>query len=137
MKIAYFAWIDTSKESGVLHKITRQMRAWQQRGVEVKLFALSSSTGICDCLKNIPVESITCSRIRNGLVVSRQLFSKLLDWKPDVIYYRFLCYFPFLPSIMKNIPTFLEIVTNDLAEYKVTYPRIIYLYQKFTRNLVL
>ena len=137
MRIAYLAWINTSQESGVLKKITRQIAAWNQRGITVKLFALSPSTDLCHCLNNIPVEVIQCSRIRAGLIKSSFLFSRLWHWRPDVIYYRYLCYFPFLNFLMKKIPTFLEINANDVAEYKVSYSRVINIYHALTRELVL
>jgi hypothetical protein len=38
---------------------------------------------------------------------------------------------------MKRIPTFLEINTNDLTEYKVTYSKVIYRYHVLTRESVL
>src|SRR5687767_10232946 len=98
MKIAYLAWIDTSQESGVLKKIANQITAWNRRGVTVKLFALSPSTNVCHYLVNIPVEIVQCDRIRAGVIKSSFLFSRLREWKPDVIYYRYLCYFPFLYS---------------------------------------
>ena len=137
MKIAYFAWINTSQESGVLKKISKQIAAWSQRGITVKLFALSPSLYVCDCLENISVEVIQCSRIRSGLIKSGSLFSRLLDWKPDVIYYRYLCYFPSLSTIMKKTPTFLEINSYDVAEYRVSYSKVINFYHTHTREFVL
>jgi len=46
MRIAYLVHWDVSHETGVLKKITSQIRAWQHSDHTVKLFAVSFGNGI-------------------------------------------------------------------------------------------
>ena len=63
MRIAYFVHWDVSHETGVLKKITSQIRAWQHNNHTVKLFAVSFGNGIWAGLEGIQVERIFCPTI--------------------------------------------------------------------------
>jgi glycosyltransferase involved in cell wall biosynthesis len=50
---------------------------------------------------------------------------------------RFYLYYPALERLMRAIPTYLEINSNDLTEYRHNHPRYIYLYHRATRGRIL
>ena len=136
MKIAYFIHWDTSRESGVLQKVKSQLGAWQTMGHQVKLFALSPSEQVWSQLDHIPVEVVAGSRSGRFFKSSR-IGCLMRDWKPDLIYVRFFIYYPFFTGIAKRFPIFFEFNTNDIDEYRLTFPRYLYLYHRITRKHII
>lgn len=133
MKIAYFIHIDINQESGILKKVKDQIRAWQAMGHQVKLFALSPSERVWSKLDNIPVEVVSGSRMGRFLK-SGKIYKLIEDWKPDLVYARFIIYYPFFDNIAKRFPIFFEVNSNDIEEYKLTNSWYLYLYHRMTRG---
>jgi hypothetical protein len=137
MKIAYVAQMDVSQESGVLKKMAAQMRAWIAEGHQVCLFALSRNEGVSAVLQGLSVETVTCSRIRHCFLQAGLLVQRVLNWQPDVVYLRFYLYYPALGKLMRALPTYLEVNSNDVSEYRQNHPRYVYFYHRATRGHLL
>jgi glycosyltransferase involved in cell wall biosynthesis len=137
VKIAYVAQWDVSQESGVLKKMAAQMRAWVAEGHQVCLFVLTRHAGISAALHGLPVEPVVCPQIRHGVLRAGALVQRVLAWQPDVVYLRFYLYYPALERLMRAIPTYLEINSNDLTEFRHNHPLSVYLYHRATRGRIL
>lgn len=134
MKIAYVAEWDTSHGSGVLKKIAAQIRAWQQMGHTVQLFALSPRPALWAELHDLAVDVVVSPRIRTSLLRAGLVVERVLAWQPDAVYLRFYLAYPALWRLAEKLPTFLELNTEDVAEFRLTHPPYVYLYHRLTRD---
>ena len=137
MRIAYVAHWDVGRESGVLKKMAMQTRLWQEKGQDVRLFALSKSPGIWEGFGSIPTHVVA-----RGNILARQgnwsdLANAVLAWKPDVCYMRFTTFYPALGRMLRKVPTIFEINSDDLLEYRLRLSRSRYRYHRTTRGLIL
>ncbi len=136
MRIAYYAPVDVSIESGVCKKLLSQVITWLSHGVEVKVFAYSASQKVWDGFPRhlIDIEVVARGDVLNRLQRVSRLVRSILDWKPDLVYMRQGFYYPPLEYLMRKVPTVLEINTNDLAEYRLYLSPAKYLYHRVTRE---
>ncbi|MBA3044793.1 MAG: glycosyltransferase family 4 protein [Euryarchaeota archaeon] len=121
MKIAYLLLEeDFSVESGVLKKISAQIRAWVSYDYEVTLFVISDNTKIWEGIRDLSI--IICksekSTIMTSITGKKSLLHKIIEWKPDIIYARFAVKYQLLKPIMKKYPTIIEINSDDIVEFK-------------------
>ena len=112
MKIAYVAFEDFNTESGVLKKVVKQMQYWIQNGHDVRLLVVSSQLDVWTGIGNIQV-SIFQPNDDKGLLNYFQ------SWHPDVVYVRVPFKARHMWHVTKNIPTFFEINSDDLIEFKM------------------
>jgi len=137
MKIAYLIYFDVGRESGVLNKIRSQIQCWTALGHQVTLFVLSPSlqiwTGLDGVETNIIHGSTRWSRNRN----MRKLGKEVINWQPDIIYWRFGTFVTSLLDLFHQIPTVTEINTYDLGEKRKALPLHKYLYHRLTRGRLL
>lgn len=134
MRVAYYAPVDISLESGVCKKILSQARVWLANGVEVKVFAYSTSRKVWEGFPDHLVEVVARGNAFNRLQRVNWLVRSILEWKPDLVYMRLGFYYPPLEYLMQKIPTVLEINTNDIAEARLYLSRAKYLYYRVTRR---
>lgn len=134
MRIAYYAPVDVSIESGVIKKLLSQVTAWLAHQVEVKVFAYSTSWKIWEGFPASLIEVVARGNALNRLHRVNRLVRSILDWKPDVVYMRTGFYYPPLEYLMRTVPTVLEINTNDLAEARLYLSPAKYLYYRVTRQ---
>jgi hypothetical protein len=137
MRIAYVSRLGLDRERGVLKKVVSQVRTWLANGEEVKLFTLSGTGKIWDEIADLPIEVVLSGTKLMPLLRAHTLIKRVIAWQPDVAYVRWGPNYPSLPILMKNVPTLMEINTDDLAEFRVLLPWIKYLYHRATRNRVL
>lgn len=137
MRIAYFLEWDASRESGVLKKIAGQVREWTKRGNEVKLFVITPADQVWVGINDLSIELFKSTRVRQNFYYTIQLAKRIKEWKPDLIYSRFVLYYPALETIVKSFPLVYEINSNDLAEYKINFPSYLYFYHRLTRRRAL
>jgi glycosyltransferase involved in cell wall biosynthesis len=137
LRIAYLAQWDTHREDGVLKKIARQVRAWQDAGHEVVFFALTRDSHLAPCLDGLDVQTTLLRTKLDLFWVPTKTSANILPWKPDVVYTRFNKYFPALQKLAARNPLIVEINTNDLEEFRFTTGRVIYLYHRLTRDILL
>jgi len=50
-----------------------------------------------------------------------QAAEEILEWAPDVVYFRRSLYYPPFERVFKAVPTVIEVQTNELAEYFVQH----------------
>lgn len=134
MRVAYYAPVDVSLESGVCKKILSQVRAWRASGVEVKVFAYSVSWRAWEGFPAHLIEVVDRGGPLNRLQRVNRLVRSILEWKPDLVYMRLGFYYPPLEYLMQKIPTVLEINTNDIAEARLYLSPVKYLYYRVTRR---
>ena len=116
MKIAYLFHLNKLND-GVYKKIVSQLVFWEAEGHSVKAFHVTRD----DPLAQEQWYIFKYTPHINGLVSRLNAWDKavknVLVWKPDIVYYRYDVYYPALRQLMKNIPTIVEINTNDVKEY--------------------
>lgn len=136
MRIAYFARIDVGYPSGVLKKITRQIKHWEAQGNEVKLFALSqpceSPTHLLD---QISVTYFTTKNYLDLFIKAVPVELAIGKWKPDIVFLRYSSYYPFLYSlVLKKTPTILDVNSNYDKEYKRIHHKLAYFFHRTTKD---
>jgi len=144
MRIAYVCryYDNVIMRGGVGRKIQSQIRYWQMRDQEVRLFVLSPddiktedfSVFQYHATTNLPILkdlSMTLSRSREVL----KLIDSVRVYKPDLIYMRFGRYIYPIHRLYKLAPIILELNTDDINE-KRQLGRLLYLFNRFTRSLI-
>jgi len=108
MKIAYLLSSNEIEiSSGVHQKIQNQKRLWEKQGNVVKLFYMKPRTRqSTKCIKKyIELQS-----------AAKNISVKILKFKPNILYARYLIYVPAISSLLKQVPTVFEINSDDIAE---------------------
>lgn len=137
MKIAYVARWHIQRESGVLKKIRDQIRAWMDRGHDVRLFVLGTSAGVWSGLQGIDVCAVSAIGMLERERRARELVRDILAWAPDVVYLRFSTHFFAFEPLFRALPVIVEVNTDDIAEYTAYLPWTKYLLHRATRNRTL
>jgi glycosyltransferase involved in cell wall biosynthesis len=128
---------EVATENGISKKIAMQLSAWAQSGPEVRYFALTATGEVWPGLTTARTEVWARGHPLLRAVRSRVLCTRIRQWRPDVIYFRFAHHSPGLPRLFREIPTIAEINSDDLAEYRNTLPVAKQLYHRITRPRVL
>ncbi len=135
MKVAYLIELDAFNDSGVLKKITSQVKIWNKLGVNGQLFLVSKPPGDKKNLVSYLDERFTHVYYSkwinlfynltgrkhvylNKIVTSLSVFSAIKKFSPDVIYYRFGSWFPGQVLRFSDFPLVVEINSNDIEEAK-------------------
>lgn len=137
MKIAYLAYWDVSRGDGVVKKMSAQMSAWLEQGHAVKLFAASASETVWGGLDHLQVGTVQSTRQFTHCFQTWPLVSRLLAWKPELVYLRFHMCYPGLARMMRRVPTVLEMNTDDVKERRLSQPWYECVYHQATRGYVL
>jgi glycosyltransferase involved in cell wall biosynthesis len=137
MKIAYVAQFGMSAASGVLKKISAQMRAWLAAGHDVRYFGLAYDTAVWEGIRDLEIELVTGRRLRDFALRAGALVERVLAWQPDLVYLRFYLYYPALGRLVRRAPTCLEVNTHDVAEYRMNHPAYVYWWHRATRARIL
>lgn len=138
MKIAYLIHWNEGPGSGVFKKVLGQVTAWFRLGHDVSLF-LYTHHWEQDWNQEFQDVPLHVQRYRGGfgrLSDFRRLITEVKRWEPDVVYHRFDLYYPGLPSLLRRIPSVIEVNTNDLIEMQ-SGGKFRYLYHRLTRAAVL
>lgn len=137
LKIAYYIYWNTNREDGVLKKVVRQARVWQENGHDVHLFFLSKSKKISSCLLDLQFERVLVRKKVDFLFAAKRLAKSILNWHPDLVYLRFDKYYPGMEILHRQCPVVLEINTNDIRQLKVNSALPVRIYHALTRDIVL
>src|SRR5438552_817926 len=113
MRIAYIADWDASTESGVLKKMTEQVRIWHGLGNDVGLFLMSPIRGTWSGLNSVPVTVVPGANPIGRSLAYRALVRLTASWAPDIAYHRFFTFRPGLRWLQRRFPMVLEINTDD------------------------
>jgi glycosyltransferase involved in cell wall biosynthesis len=141
MKIIYIVSEDIAKNTGIVQKIRAQTNIWKDKGHEVLIVSLSSSSKESFLNDSVILEikktrSIV-SKIISYFTKAKKLDNVLAEFKPDVIYMRYVMYYPFLPSVLnKYAPYVIEINSDDVVETKIRNKKH-FIYNYLFRNCLL
>lgn len=137
MKIAYLFHLN-EPSVGVYKKITAQIAIWKTDGHNVAAFQVT--TGTTSMLTPTKQWHLFTYKSSIEKFVSRikawdDAVKSILEWKPDVVYYRYDKYYPALHRLVNNIPVVVEVNTDDVKEYFLN-SKIRGLYNLLTRSLI-
>ncbi len=138
-KIAYIVYSNENATSGVLKKITTSINTWQIFGIQSKLFILTSNKKLkTQLISNFYHDSIQIyffNSNKNKIVQFKKLINDVINFYPNIVYYRYHMFLPGYLKLASKIPVIIEVNTNDIIERKIQ-SKIIYIINKFTRNIV-
>ncbi|TLX45309.1 hypothetical protein C1E24_19715 [Pseudoalteromonas phenolica] len=115
-RIAYLLSHDITKGDGVAKKVATQITEWKNQGVEVKVFCLVPTVknmGEDYCLYPMP------GPLAARLTLNSHLFEDIVNFKPDVVYYRYDTWSVTVAKLKKRFKFIAELNTDDLAESKL------------------
>ncbi len=122
MLIAYIFHLIDGPESGVFKKIMDQSHQWINHGNKVAFFILTQ-TGLAksfiDRAAGIPTFVYEYEGIAKRSRRLSQLFASVVDYLPSIVYYRYDLYHPAFRHLSKKIPVFVEINSDDIAEFRM------------------
>lgn len=133
LRIAYVLHWNMFREDGVVKKIRTQIDYWKHVA-EVRLFALTPSGDMGD-VPALEAEIFPFSSFKGRLESTKRLVKRVLQWRPNVIYFRYNPPYPPMPKLFRNIPTLVELNTDDIEEYRLGAPHR-YWYNRLTRGQV-
>jgi len=125
MKIAYVISENLSQESGVITKIKSKIKYWKLEGHEVKVISLKSNNMTSILQDGIILSQYVKEKNLKKKILRRITISKILDdylsqYKPDIIYSRYISASPdIVPIFKKHAPYIVEINTDDREEFKL------------------
>lgn len=138
-KIAYIAYSNESATSGVIKKITTSINTWQNFDLKSKLFILTSNANLKTKLSASFSDNLAqvyfFNSNTNKLVQFKKLINDVINYYPDLVYYRYHMFLPGYLKLASKIPIVIEVNTNDIIERKI-HSKINYFLNKFTRNFV-
>ena len=121
----------------MLRKIVGQLRDWTERGHSVKLFALSDQTAANAALRDIEHEILPAGGAQVRLRQVRAMVDRIVDWHPDLAYFRMAAYYPPMKRLFQEVPVVVEMTTDDLAEYRQAMnPLKFTLYRSLRQNIL-
>lgn len=116
MKIAYLLSTDPHQENGVNRKVKSQTDAWRKAGNEIEIFTILVNKGDCR------VGKIIKSRVYHRkwiLLIGNELIRDIRSFDPQILYFRYELFKPFLLKIFKEFNTIVEINSDDIKELKL------------------
>lgn len=145
MKIAYIAESYTFKYSGVLSKLTSQLKIWNQSGHEAKLLLISlPAKHAVNKVDNMHIFTYKYAlflpkpfrQYANKILSVRSMKQYIQQFSPDVIYYRQSIWYPGLIGCLHQAPYIVELNTYDFGEKKLL-PLILRLYYAFGKRFII
>lgn len=134
MKIAYVITGKFEKEGGVEKKIYNQIKEWIKSDNKVKLF-IFTKYNVNSLFSSLDIEIISFKNYLD-LAINPFLIKKILNWRPDIIYFRQQRFtFPFY-IMFKKIPTVIEYNTDDVEELKLYASFWKRMYNLLTRGIM-
>jgi hypothetical protein len=139
LNIAYIAYASIIEQTGVFEKILCQVEALQSLNHKVHLIIIDSLS-TSDISYNVDM-NIICNKFAKLGVLSRYVFqffvpnklNRTLNLiKPDIIYFRYPLYLPFIGKVLyeTKVPIVMEINGNPLDELQAKGERLIYFIEK-------
>ena len=139
MKIAYVFSLSPDLSTGVFKKIKSQIRQWQAAGHTVRAYHVRPVTSEFDPSALHDLESSWRDYVRplgiSGIVERintwRALVKDVIEWDPDVAYYRYSRFWPGLGRLGRNIPIVTEM--NTVQQEYFDRSKKWYYYHKVTK----
>lgn len=139
MKIAYLLSADPFEENGVNKKVKSQTNAWKKAGNDVQIFTIQVNKR----------ETITKQFLESKIYhrncffsINKELFRDIKDFNPQILYFRYELFKPFLLKIFHEFVTIVEINSDDIKELgllakKSVKHQIRNLHNKLSRRIIL
>lgn len=121
LRIAYVLRYDLFEETGVTKKIATQVAAWRASGrADVAVFALVREKAARPGRPPVvPASLFPYPRsIWGRWRAVRALTRSVLEWGPDLLYFRLCLYQPGLRRLLRRFPTVVEVNADDAAELR-------------------
>lgn len=139
MKIGYLLSHDIFLNDGITKKIYSQANIWKSLGHQVKIFNILVKKNIQK--GDVPPDTEIFFR-ENVISGPAGLDIALENYNPDIVYFRYEPYKPFLRRILVQYPAIFELNTDDIAEHRLYARRgikesIRCIYNLITRNMIL
>lgn len=123
-KITYIVPLELSGNSyqGVLSKVRQQVRCWRDKGCEVQVIFISSSMPEVEfyegeiCLANNKISPKFINVYFWRIVSTFNILDLINCFKPDIIYTRYVLYWPFSNLIYRRFKSVAEMNTDDISE---------------------
>lgn len=134
MKIAYiYHWNEGSKSS-VRKKIQSQISQWVADGHDVKQFMVCQE-GSHASKDNEGIHTFVYRNSRGRLSIWDSLYEEVKLFSPNFLYFRYDLLTPGIYKLLRKFPTFTEINTNDIEEFKI-YGKGRQIYNLLTRRVI-
>jgi hypothetical protein len=139
LEIAYIAYASIMEQTGVFEKILCQVEALQSLGHKVQLIIIDSMSA-SDVSYNVNI-NVICNKFAKLGILSRYIFQLFVPNKleqtlnlirPDIIYFRYPLYLPFIGKVLyeTKVPIVMEINGNPLDELQAKKDKLIYFIEK-------
>lgn len=112
-KIAYIMAHDITCNDGVVKKIDTQINEWRKLGKIVKVFCVLPKFGSSDLEAE---QYVNPGLIKQRFVIMSPLYEDVLEFQPDLVYYRYDLWNRTVAELASNLRMVCEINTNDIAE---------------------
>ncbi len=122
MRIAYIFHLTDGAESGVFKKIRDQSQQWIRYGADVSFFLLTRkglATFFTDASAGIPTFVYEYSGIVERLKKVARLYTHVLNYSVDIVYYRYDIYYSSFEGFAKQLPVVMEINADDISEFRL------------------
>jgi glycosyltransferase involved in cell wall biosynthesis len=139
MRIAYIFHLIDGPESGVFKKIVDQSRQWIKYGADPSFFILTreeQAESFIDASAGIPAFVYEYRGIAERLKKVSQLYTYVLNYSVDLVYYRYDIYYPSFVEFAKQVPVVMEINADDISEFRLGN-RFRHWFNYFTRRHIL
>ena len=145
MNILYLCGHDLDVKTGVNLKIFDQINIWRrQNGHSVTWFGLNRGQCRFDSGRRLDVSKTASVKGLSGpmawvlrrCIVVKHLNRIVRQSRPDLVYSRYIPYFPFFFSALKDSPLVIEINSNDVSEILLTHGKLAHLWNRITRQAV-
>jgi hypothetical protein len=131
LKIAYVCYWNRFGSDGVMKKIDGQVDRWRRAGHEVEVFCVTRGDADAHPWRLFPFVSGP-GRYR----ATQALQNAVLEYRPEVVYFRLDIFVPPLGRVMRQIPTVLEIQGGEQINFWDVRPRRFQFYGEFIRRVV-
>jgi len=138
MRILYLFTHDIVLHAGVSNKVISQSNAWKYLGHEVKICNMSLKKNQIRLSPFLKEDVYFRKSVFYG---AKFLFRDIDEFNPDVIYFRFELYKPYIGKILKRFISVIELNTDNYSEMKLKSRKrlkgkIRFLYYLLTKNKI-
>jgi len=119
LRIAYYAYWNGSPATGVGKKILGQVKAWRAQGCEVRLFLVQRTDDPAWLSVDPDIRVFRFASLASRLRAVHSAVTGIIDWHPDTVYIRYDIVLPPILRLAREVPCFVEINTDDVAEYRL------------------
>jgi hypothetical protein len=125
MNIGYIFALSPNLSTGVFKKIKSQIRCWRAAGHSVRAFHVRPVTSKFDGSSLEHLEDIWheytyalgLAGVPERVNTWKTLAEDMIDWEPDMVYYRYSRFWPGLGRLARDLPMVVELNTVEREYY--------------------